>query len=159
MKDQVQLATAVTPLRNNNKSPEQMMCIGRPPLKARVSVVITTLVLTATAAWAEPQGTWSSTGSMAIGRFVFTATTLQNGKVLVAGGDAPGDIITNKAELYDPTTGTFTQLELGKTAPHRAWWLISNKPAFKLYTNRHIQQRREKSYEKPNPTHNCNYSC
>ena len=108
MKDQVQLATAVTPLRNNNKSPEQMMCIGRPPLKARVSVVITTLVLTATAAWAEPQGTWSSTGSMAVGRFVFTATTLQNGEVLVAGGDTPGDIITNKAELYDPTTGTFT---------------------------------------------------
>src|SRR5207244_3209594 len=85
-----------------------MMCIGRPPLKARVAVVITTLVLTATAAWAEPQGTWSSTGSMAVGRFVFTATTLQNGKVLVAGGDTPGDIITNKAELYDPTTGTFT---------------------------------------------------
>src|SRR5439155_6225290 len=103
MKDQVQLATAVTPLRNNNKSPEQMMCIGRPPLKARVAVVITTLVLTATAAWAEPQGTWRSTGSMAIGRFVFTATTFQNGKVLVAGWERTGAISSNTAEPSDTT--------------------------------------------------------
>ncbi len=28
--------------------------------------------------------------------------------MLVAGGDTPGEIITNTAELYDPTTGTFT---------------------------------------------------
>ena len=73
------------------------------------AIVITTLALSAAAAWAGVNsGTWSQTGSMSIGRFSFTATTLQNGKVLVAGGDTPGEIITNTAELYDPTTGMFT---------------------------------------------------
>src|SRR5437867_7044012 len=108
MKTQVQLATAVTPLRNNNKSPEQVIHIGRPALKARVAVVVTTLLLSAAAAWAAPQGTWSSTGSMSVGRFVFTATTLQNGTVLVAGGYTPDNTNTNTADLYNPATGTFT---------------------------------------------------
>src|SRR5207249_6657049 len=37
-----------------------------------------------------------------------TATLLQNGQVLVAGGITPGDIVTNTAELYNADTGTFT---------------------------------------------------
>ena len=72
------------------------------------TIIIATLALMAATAGAEASGTWSSTGSMSIGRFIFTATLLQNGKVLVAGGDTPGEIITNTAELYDPATGTFT---------------------------------------------------
>src|SRR6266446_1679536 len=105
MKNQAQLKTAITSLRNNtdNAGPAK-----RPLYKLPFAPIITTLILSAAATWAAPQATWSSTGSMAIGRFVFTATTLQNGKVLVAGGDTPGEIITNTAELYDPTTGTFT---------------------------------------------------
>jgi N-acetylneuraminic acid mutarotase len=71
-------------------------------------IIIITLSLSAAAAWAVPQATWSSTGSMAVGRFSFTATTLQNGKVLVAGGNISGDTATNTAELYDPATGTFS---------------------------------------------------
>jgi N-acetylneuraminic acid mutarotase len=39
---------------------------------------------------------------------VFTATTLQNGKVLVAGGFTSDGTDTNTAELYDPATGIFT---------------------------------------------------
>src|SRR5262249_37188704 len=70
-------------------------------------IIIITLSLSAAAGWAAPQATWSSTGSMAVGRFSFTATTLQNGKVLVAGGNISGDTATNTAELYDPATGTF----------------------------------------------------
>ena len=53
-------------------------------------------------------GTWSpTTGSMAIGRrCCFTLTLLPSGKVLVAGGVTNWTAITtDKAELYDPTTG------------------------------------------------------
>lgn len=71
------------------------------------AIIIITLALSAAAAWAAQQGTWSSTGSMSVGRFVFTATTLQNGKVLVAGGSISEDTATNTAELYDPASGTF----------------------------------------------------
>jgi N-acetylneuraminic acid mutarotase len=55
-------------------------------------------------------GTWSCTGSMAIGRrHSFTLTLLPDGKVLVAGGvtDWTGPQ-TNKAELYNPATGIWT---------------------------------------------------
>jgi Kelch motif/Galactose oxidase, central domain len=56
-------------------------------------------------------GTWSATGSLNIARDGHTATLLANGKVLVAGGSGsydgqrPG---LNSAELYDPTTGTWS---------------------------------------------------
>src|SRR5437773_265161 len=50
-------------------------------------------------------GTWSSTGNLNSGRYLHTATLLQNGKVLVAGGDG-GVGSLNSAELYDPVTGT-----------------------------------------------------
>src|SRR5438876_5468736 len=97
MKIQNQLTNAIGPVRNK---------LGFVTRKR--TLAISTLVLLVTTAWAEASGTWSPTGSMAIGRFIFTATLLPNGKVLVAGGDTPGEIITNTAELYDPTTGTFT---------------------------------------------------
>src|SRR5438128_11794937 len=45
---------------------------------------------------------------MSDGRFALTATTLQNGMVLVAGG-ADSTINLNTAELYDPVAGTFTR--------------------------------------------------
>ncbi|MBC8643007.1 putative Ig domain-containing protein [Caballeronia sp. EK] len=55
-------------------------------------------------------GTWSPTGSMGLGRYLFTATELtvgpNAGKVLVAGGSTNG--YRNSAELYDPTTGTWS---------------------------------------------------
>jgi hypothetical protein len=61
-------------------------------------------------------GTFTPTGVMTTPRFSHTATLLQNGEVLIAGGspsladlsggDDTDDLST--AELFDPTTGTFT---------------------------------------------------
>jgi hypothetical protein len=51
-------------------------------------------------------GTFSATGNMATARYLHTATLLNSGKVLIAGGYS--DHLISSAELYDPTTGTFT---------------------------------------------------
>jgi hypothetical protein len=47
-----------------------------------------------------------TTGNMVRGRFWHTATLLNNGKVLIAGGYSEED----RAELFDPATGLFTDL-------------------------------------------------
>src|SRR5215471_12518957 len=70
------------------------------------AIIIITLVFSAAAVWAS--GTWSTTGSMSIGRFSFAAVALQNGKVLVAGGVLEDNSTTNTVDLYDPATGIFT---------------------------------------------------
>ena len=56
-------------------------------------------------------GTWSITVNPSPFRYSYTATLLQNGKVLLAGGyesDCFGVCPSNSAELYDPATGTWT---------------------------------------------------
>ena len=50
--------------------------------------------------------TWSITGSLNTPRIVHTATPLQNGMVLVAGGVE--SFVLDTAELYDPTTGQWS---------------------------------------------------
>lgn len=53
---------------------------------------------------------WSYTSNLNTARSLHTATLLQNGKVLVAGGNAGDDLVvpSNSAELYDPSTGTWS---------------------------------------------------
>ena len=55
-------------------------------------------------------GTFSPTGSMATGRQGHTATLLQDGRVLVAGGcsGSPSATGVSAAEIYDPRTGVFS---------------------------------------------------
>jgi len=61
-------------------------------------------------------GTWSTTGNLNTSVVLHTATLLPSGKVLVAGGYIPrflnglaSDISSNKAQLYDPAAGTWSQ--------------------------------------------------
>jgi N-acetylneuraminic acid mutarotase len=55
-------------------------------------------------------GTWTNTGSMNTNRYGHTATLLPNGQVLVAGGNNSDEhtVYLSRAELYDPTSGTWT---------------------------------------------------
>lgn len=58
-------------------------------------------------------GTWTSTGAMAIARTYFSMVRLPSGQILVAGGctglNANGcGGVTNKAEIYNPSTGKWT---------------------------------------------------
>src|SRR3989442_4522073 len=50
---------------------------------------------------------WTNTGNLNTGRDSHTATRLQNGKVLVAGGNGSNGTLKG-AELYDPATGTWS---------------------------------------------------
>jgi WD40 repeat protein len=55
----------------------------------------------------RPAASFTLTGSMAFARDAHTATLLQNGRVLIAGG-TDGSTALASAELYDPTTKMFT---------------------------------------------------
>jgi Kelch motif/Galactose oxidase, central domain len=48
------------------------------------------------------------TGPMSVGRQIHTATLLADGRVLVAGGYDANDLARAEADLYDPTTDTFS---------------------------------------------------
>src|SRR5690348_18160718 len=52
-------------------------------------------------------GTWTLTGSLHNARDGHTATLLQNGNVLVAGGEK-NNITLGTSELYNPAAGTWT---------------------------------------------------
>ena len=70
---------------------------------------------------------FETTGNMAGPRIAHTATLLNNGKVLVAGGTDASGIPLATAEIYDPATGTFAATGSMATArAHFAATLLPN---------------------------------
>lgn len=79
-------------------------------------------------------GIYTSTGSLQISRFNHTATVLQDGRVLILGGQTTEDLGTGNdqvaaAEVYDPATGqfsTWTSLLVPRSS-HQAVELLNGK--------------------------------
>jgi uncharacterized delta-60 repeat protein len=72
---------------------------------------------------------WSSTGSMAEGRYRQTATLLPDGKVLVAAGDREGGrgVTIASTELYNPATGAWSSAgRLATAREHHTATLLPN---------------------------------
>src|SRR5439155_2319481 len=90
----VLLTLAAAPARNQfeRKPTDTSVTLQNPHQRGAVSELI------------DPS--WVTTGSMGTPRAFHTATLLQSGKVLVAGGYLKGAL--SSAELYDPASGTWT---------------------------------------------------
>jgi hypothetical protein len=67
----------------------------------------------------KPSQLRATFGALNVGRRCHTATLLGNGRVLVAGGFEQGTFVSDRAELYNPATETFTALT-GRMAQPRA---------------------------------------
>ncbi|WP_437678659.1 Kelch repeat-containing protein [Sorangium sp. So ce131] len=74
-------------------------------------------------------GMWSQLGSMLTARMDHTATLLDDGRVLVAGGFAQNDEALASAELFDPASGTWSALEPMRIdrAEHTATLLLDGR--------------------------------
>jgi uncharacterized repeat protein (TIGR01451 family) len=82
------------------------MRLMKRPTALGLSLAVIALLLQSVLAYAA--GTWTATGSLASARQGQTATLLQNGKVLVAGGVNDAGVYLSSAELYDPGAGTWS---------------------------------------------------
>ncbi len=90
-------------------------------MKARLRclAVVCLLASMSLLAWAQ-SGTWSYTAPVAKAQSNAASTLLQNGKVLVAGGDIGGiGAAVNWAQVYDPAANTWTAASNMKSA--RDW--------------------------------------
>jgi hypothetical protein len=75
-------------------------------------------------------GTWTATGTLSTGRIGPTATLLTTGKVLLTGGQTGTGVALDSAEIFDPTTGTYTAtgtMAMARKAGHVAVRLPTGK--------------------------------
>ena len=80
-----------------------------PGLEATSTATTTPTPTSSLVASPAPASPFTPSGSMAMGRFGHSAVLLQDGRVLVVGGqDATGGE-SDSAELYDPATGAFSK--------------------------------------------------
>lgn len=80
-------------------------------------LVIGLVASTSIPSLAQGSGTWATTGSLNTARTAHTATLLQNGEVLVTGGEDVSHNFLTSAELYNSATGKWTHT--GSTATPR----------------------------------------
>lgn len=76
--------------------------------KARATACLCFAALFLGASPRVPAQTWTLTGNMNAYRTFHTTTLLNDGEVLVAGGRGIGNYNQSTAELYNPSTGTFS---------------------------------------------------
>ncbi len=101
----------------------------RSPSKV-VGIFVAALALASTVTAVAPApagaagGRFSATGLARNGREFHTATLLHDGTVMVTGGRAANTTVAREAEVYNPTTGTWTVVgnmvaELGRSKQNR----------------------------------------
>jgi Galactose oxidase, central domain len=114
-------------------SPTQVLLVGGFSGAAAIknfSLDLEGNVLGAAEIFDETTGAFSPAGEMATPRMGFTATELNNGKVLVAGGLDNRDNVLDTAELYDPTARKFVPVAgamSDRRMFHTATLLLSGK--------------------------------
>ncbi len=63
---------------------------------------------------------WTTTGSLNVGREMHTATRMTDGRVLVTGGVAPYGTVIGASEIYEPTSQTWTSTSASIQGFHQA---------------------------------------
>ncbi len=74
-----------------------------------LSLLFFGLILPTLSVQASANSAWDYTGSLLVPRYNAAAVTLQDGKVLLMGGRTPGSQNDNESEIYDPSTGVWTE--------------------------------------------------